>query len=55
MNKKAIARESLKSNFLRQTIIRLDYDMLFDKDIKEYVENIYPYLIDKNYIIKEML
>ena len=49
MDKKDITRESLQSNFLRQTIIRLDYDMLFDRDIKEYVEKIYPYLIDKEY------
>lgn len=49
MNKKSITRESLKSNFLRQTIIRLDYDMLFDKDIQKFIEQIYPCLIVKKY------
>lgn len=49
MNKENITRESLKTNFLRQTIIRLDYDMLFEKDIQKFIEQIYPYLIQKNY------
>ena len=49
MNKSEIKREDLKSNFLRQTIIRLDYDILFDENIKIYTEKMYPYLIEKGY------
>ncbi len=49
MDKNTITRQSLKSNFLRQTIIRIDHDMLFDKDIQNYIESIYPYLIENGY------
>lgn len=49
MDKTNITRESLKSNFLRQTIIRIDHDMLFDKDIQNYIESIYPHLIENGY------
>lgn len=49
MDKKDIKREELKTNFLRQTIIRLDYDVLFQKDMENFIEKIYPYLISKKY------
>lgn len=47
--KKQIKREDLKTNFLKQSIIRLDYDRLFEKDTEKFIELIYPYLISKEY------
>ncbi len=49
MSKDEINREDLNTNFLKQTIIRLDYDMLFEKDIEKFIEKIYQYLIGKEY------
>lgn len=49
MDKKEIKRENLKNNFLKQAIIRLDYDMLFEKDMERFIESIYPDLIKEKY------
>lgn len=38
MEKEKIKRKELKSNFLRQMIIRVDYDYLFDEDIENIVK-----------------
>ena len=44
-----IKREDLKSNFLKTTILRLDYDYLFEEDIEQIVKNLNSFLIKKNY------
>lgn len=44
-----IKREDLKSNFLKNTVIRLDYDYLFEEDIELVVKNLNPFLIKKDY------
>lgn len=49
LDKNNIKREDLKSNFLKQMIIRVDYDYLFEEDIKSIVKNSYDYLIDNDY------
>ena len=45
MEKEKIKRKELKSNFLRQMIIRVDYDYLFDEDIENIVKKRYKELI----------
>ena len=47
--KENIKREDLKSNFLKNTIIRLDYDYLFEENIEQIVKNLNEFLIKKNY------
>lgn len=47
--KKSIKREDLKSNFLKQMIIRIDYDYLFEEDIEMIVKKSYSQLIESGY------
>ena len=49
MEKEKIKRKELKSNFLRQMIIRVDYDYLFDEDIENIVKKRYKELIESGY------
>ena len=47
--KTEIKRTDLKTTFLRQMIIRLDYDYLFEEDIEKIVKESYKYLIENGY------
>lgn len=49
VEKNNIKRTDLKSDFLKQMIIRIDYDYLFKEDIESIVKNCYDYLIDNDY------
>lgn len=44
-----IKRKDLKSNFLKTTILRLDYDYLFEEDIEQIVKKLNTFLIQKDY------
>ena len=50
--KETIKRKELKSSFLRQTIIRIDYDYMFDDYINEVMKNMDEYLGEKGYFIE---
>ncbi|MCI8396868.1 MAG: TIGR04255 family protein [Clostridia bacterium] len=52
VDKEQFKRKDLKSNFLKQMIIRIDYDYLFEKDMENIVQNSYSYLIDNDYKMK---
>ena len=52
MKKNQIKREYLKSDFLKQTIVRVDYDYMFDEYIEEIMKNIDSFLGEKGYSIK---
>ncbi len=54
MNKKKeeITRKDLKKDFLKQSIIRIDYDYMFDEYIEETMKKIDDFLGDKGYTIK---
>lgn len=47
--KKDIKRKDLKSNFLKQTILRLDYDYLFEEDIEKIRKELNYFLISREY------
>jgi len=44
-----IKRDELRFNFLKQMIIRLDYDFLFDEDIDTIIKKVYKKLIRNGY------
>ena len=44
-----IKREDLKSNFLKTTVLRLDYDYLFEEDIEQIIKQLNTFLIKKGY------
>lgn len=52
LEKNEITRECLKRDFLKQTIIRVDYDYLFDEYIEKVMKNVDSFLSDKGYSIK---
>lgn len=52
MNKENINRENLKNNFLKQTILRIDYDFLFPNYIMEVIEKLDQELKDDDYRIE---
>ena len=52
MKKKDIKRKDLKCDFLRQTIIRMDYDYMFDEYIEKTMKNLDSFLGEKGYSIK---
>lgn len=45
--KENIKRNDLKTNFLKQSIIRIDYDYLFEGNLEKIVEKMYP-ILNKN-------
>lgn len=47
--KDTIKRGDLKTTFLKQMIMRLDYDYLFEEEIEKIVKDIYNYLREKGY------
>lgn len=49
MDKRDIKRTDLKTTFLKQMIIRLDYDYLFEEEIEKVVKEVYVYLRQKGY------
>ena len=44
-----IKREDLKSNFLKTTVLRLDYDYLFEEDVEQIIKQLNTFLIKKGY------
>lgn len=52
MRKSEIKRADLKSDFLKQTIVRIDYDYMFDDYVEKTMKNIDSFLSDKGYAIK---
>lgn len=52
MKKEEIKRNDLKTDFLKQTIVRLDYDYMFDEYIETTMKNIDSFLGEKGYSIK---
>ena len=44
-----IKREDLKSNFLKTTVLRLDYDYLFEEDVEQIIKQLNTFLIKKSY------
>lgn len=52
MNKNEIGRNDLKKDFLKQTIVRIDYDYIFDDCVEKTMKNIDEFLSDKRYSIK---
>lgn len=52
MSKEQITRNSLKSSFLKQTIIKVDYDYLFDDYINEVMKKIDSFLGERGYVIE---
>lgn len=52
MEKNKIKRADLKSDFLKQTIVRIDYDYMFDEYVENTMKNVDKYLNDKGYTIK---
>ncbi len=53
MDKISIKREHLKKNFLKQTIIRINYDFLFPKQIQQIMEKLDDYFGKMNYRIEK--
>ena len=49
MEKQDITREKLKSNFLKQAIIRLDYDYLFEEQLEGVIKKLYDSFMKKSY------
>ena len=47
-----INRNDLKSDFLKQTIVRIDYDYMFEDYVEKTMKNIDSFLGDKGYTIK---
>ncbi len=52
MNKVEIKRDDLKSDFLKQTIVRIDYDYMFDEYVEKTMKNIDSFLAGKGYTIR---
>lgn len=52
MNKAEIKRNDLKSDFLKQTIVRIDYDYMFEDYVENTMKNIDAFLGNKGYTIK---
>lgn len=52
MNKEEIKRTDLKTDFLKQTIVRIDYDYMFDEYVENTMKNVDKFLSDKGYTIK---
>lgn len=52
MNKVEIKRNDLKSDFLKQTIVRIDYDYMFEDYVENTMKKIDSFLGNKGYTIK---
>lgn len=52
MKKDNISRTDLKKDFLNQTLVRIDYDYMFDEDVEKTMKNIDLFLCGKGYTIK---
>lgn len=50
--KNKIERKELKSNFLKKSILRLDYDYLFEENMEEIIKNLNPYLNNEGFRMK---
>lgn len=53
MDKKSINRKELNKNFLKQTIIRFDYDYLFPNQIEEIMEKLDSFFGTQNFTIEK--
>ena len=43
--KESIKRNDLKTNFLKQSIIRIDYDYLFEGNLEKILEEMYHIIV----------